>query len=318
MPRKQLRLGGKNLKPGEKAGIPLSTPVIAQVQQEQTQNAATRRHLFRNLEKELDGRSVVSFYTSLSINRPASIEDSDVDIIEGVLRELDLSKGLALIINSHGGYGEAAERIINVCRSASGTGEFWAIVPSKAKSAATMICFGASKILMGASSELGPIDPQLTVIEDNKKKRFSVWNLVEGYKDLFKKALKEKGNLEPYLLQLKAYDARDIKEWETAIELAEDIAVRSLATGMMKGQTEKDIRKKIHMFLTPEEKKSHGRPIYHEEAATCDLAIDKFDPNGKLGRLIYELHVRTANFVRTRAYKCVESKSDGFSAPFED
>lgn len=295
----------------------MSTPVIVQVQQEQGQNAQTRRGLFRRLEKELQ-RPVVSYYTSVSMNRPASIEDSDADIIDGVLRNLDLSKGLALIINSHGGYGEAAERIINVCRSSSKTGEFWVIVPGKAKSAATMICFGASKILMGASSELGPIDPQLTVSENGTKKRFSVWNLVEGYKELFKKAVAEKGNLEPYLLQLKAYDARDIKEWETAIALSEDIAVRSLASGMMKGQTEKNIRKKIHMFLTPEEKKSHGRPIYHDEAKGCALDIDKFNPDSNLGKLIYELHVRTANFVRTKAYKCVESKDNGFSAPYED
>lgn len=295
----------------------MPTPVIAQVQSEQGQGSQTRKHLFVQLEKEL-ARPVVSYYTSVSINRPASIEDTDADVLESVLRHTNLSKGFALLINSHGGYGEAAERIINVCRSSSGTGEFWAIVSGKAKSAATMICFGASKILMGASSELGPIDPQLTVVEGNTRKRFSVWNLVEGYKDLFSKAVKETGNLEPYLLQLKSYDAREIKEWETAIALSEDIAIRSLATGMMKGRTVKDIRKKIHMFLTPEEKKSHGRPIYHEEAHNCDLTVEKVDSKSKLGKLVYELHVRTSNFVRTKVYKCVESKDHAFSAPHED
>jgi ClpP class serine protease len=295
----------------------MPTPVIAQVQSEQGQGPQTRKGLFVRLEKELQ-RPVVSYYTSVSISRPASIEDSDADVLESVLRHTNLSKGFALLINSHGGYGEAAERIINVCRSASGTGEFWAIIPGKAKSAATMICFGASKLLMGASSELGPIDPQLTVVENNVKKRFSVWNLVQGYKELFAKAVKEEGNLEPYLLQLKAYDAREIKEWETAIALSEDIAIRSLATGMMKGKSIKDIRNKIHMFLTPEEKKSHGRPIYHGEAKSCDLTVDKVDPSSKLGKLVYELHVRTSNFVRTKVYKCVESKEHGFSAPYED
>ena len=145
-----------------------------------------------------------------------------------------------------------------------------------------MICFGASKILMGASSELGPIDPQLTIMENDRKKRFSVWNLVQGYRELFKKAVDEKGNLEPYLLQLKMYDARDIREWETAIALSEDIAVRALATGMLKGKKPADIRKKIHMFLTPEEKKSHGRPIYHDEAKDCDLVIERVDSKSKI------------------------------------
>jgi ClpP class serine protease len=195
--KKQLKLVGSVHRTERRHG--LDTPVIAQVQQEQGQGPQTRRSLFFKLEKELQ-RPVVSYYTSVSINRPASIEDDDADVLDSVLRHLDLSKGFALMMNSHGGYGEAAERIINVCRGSSGTGEFWAIVPGKAKSAATMICFGASKIIMGASSELGPIDPQLTVVENGAKKRFSVWNLVEGYKDLFGKAVKEKGNLEPYVL----------------------------------------------------------------------------------------------------------------------
>lgn len=259
----------------------MNTPVMGLVHQEQTQGPATRKQLFADLKTEL-GRPVVSFYTSISVARPASIEDSDADVLEGLLQTIDLSKGFALLINSYGGYGEAAERIINVCRSASETGEFWAIVPGRAKSAATMICFGASKILMGASSELGPIDPQLTIMENDRKKRFSVWNLVQGYRELFKKAVDEKGNLEPYLLQLKMYDARDIREWETAIALSEDIAVRALATGMLKGKKPADIRKKIHMFLTPEEKKSHGRPIYHDEAKDCDLVIERVDSKSKI------------------------------------
>jgi hypothetical protein len=87
---------------------------------------------------------------------------------------------------------------------------------------------------------------------------------------------------------------------------------------MMKGRSDKEIRNKIHMFLTPEEKKSHGRPIYHNEAKACDLNVDKVDSKSNLGKLIYELHVRTFNFVRTKVYKCVESKVHGFSAPYED
>lgn len=203
---------------------------------------------------------------------------------------------------------------MNVCRSASGTGEFWTIVPGKAKSAATMICLGSSKIMMGPSSELGPIDPQLSLTEHGQEKRFSVWNLVRGYKELFEAAVKEKGNLEPYLKQLTVYDPRDIKEMEAAMALAEDIAVRSLASGMMKGSSADDIRKKISMFLTPQQKKSHGRPIYHDEAKNCSLVIDRFDPKSKVGTLLYELHVRTENYTRTRVYKCIESKQHGFSA----
>lgn len=120
-------------------------PVIQQVMTEQNQGHETRKRIFIELEKELK-RPVVSFFTSLTF--PVMIEDADADMLEGVLQKMDLSSGLVLLISSPGGDGLAAERIINICRSYSKTNDYWTIVPGKAKSAATMICFGASKIIM--------------------------------------------------------------------------------------------------------------------------------------------------------------------------
>ena len=284
-------------------------PYLLEVLYERDQGHSTRRLLVQ-LEKTL-GRPVVTFYTSF--NYPVMLEDGDADMLEGVVQKMDLSEGLVLFISSPGGDGLAAERMINICRSYSKTEEFWAVVTGKAKSAATMVCFGASKILMGVNSELGPIDPQLTVREEDVLKRFSVYNIVESYKDLFERAVKEKGNLEPYLLQLSNYDEREIKEFKAALDLSEDIAVRTLASGMMKGLAKSEINKKIAIFLTPERTKTHGRPIYRDEAMACGLKVeawpdDLLDPAN-------ELHVRNNNFVSTLAAKCIESKTHSFVIP---
>jgi len=181
-------------------------PIFQRVLEEQFQGHPTRKALYQQLEKLL-GRTVVSFFTSFRY--PVMIEDNDAAMLEGILQTCNLSKGLALVISSPGGIGLTAERIINVCRSYSGTGEYIAIVPAKAKSAATMICLGASKIIMGKTSELGTVDPQVTIKEDKEVKRFSVYNLVKSYENLFGRAIKEKGNLQPYLQQLANYDERD-------------------------------------------------------------------------------------------------------------
>ncbi|GCC10855.1 serine dehydrogenase proteinase [archaeon] len=242
------------------------------------------------------------------------IEDADADMLEGVLQKMDLSSGLVLLISSPGGDGLAAERIINICRSYSKTNDYWAIVPGKAKSAATMICFGASKIIMGTTSELGPIDPQLTTSENNEVRRFSVYNVVESYDDLFSRAVNEKGNLQPYLQQLANYDEREIKEFRAALSLSEDIAIRTLAAGMMKGKSEDDIKKKLEIFLTPKHTKTHGRPIYRKEALSCGLKIEPKDVKDKFWKLVYELYIRTNNFVSTKAAKCIESKDHSFVA----
>ncbi|RZB30933.1 MAG: hypothetical protein AEth_00887 [Candidatus Argoarchaeum ethanivorans] len=258
-------------------------PVIQQVMTEQNQGHETRKRIFIELEKELK-RPVVSFFTSFRF--PVMIEDSDADMLEGVLQKMDLSNGLVLFINSPGGDGLAAERIVNVCRSYSETGDYWAIVPSKAKPAATMICFGASKIILGATSELGPIDPQLPMSKNDDMRWFSAYNVVESYDDLFSKAVKEKGNLEPYLQQLERYDEREIKEFRAALSLSEDIAIRTLASGMMKGRSNENISESIKIFLTPERTKTHGRAICGEETSRCGLNIEQKDVTDDFWKLV--------------------------------
>jgi hypothetical protein len=292
-------------------GIKDMNPVISKVMTEQGQGHPTRKPILAELEKIIK-RPVVTFFTSFRF--AVMLDDSDADMLEGVLQKIDLSHGLALFISSPGGNGLAAERIINMCRSYSGTGEYWTIIPGKAKSAATMVCFGSSKIMMGATSELGPVDPQIAISENNETKRFSVYNIVKSYDELFEKAVKEKdGNLQPYLQQLSNYDSREIEEYRAALSLSEDIAIRTLASGMMKDHTEKKIKEQIKIFLTPERTKTHGRPIYRDEASKCCLEIESEDVKEKFWELVYELYIRTNNYVSTQVSKCIESKEHSFS-----
>jgi len=282
---------------------------------ESQQGHPTRKELF-TLLTEAFGRPVVSFFTSFRY--PVMIEDDDADMLEGVLRNLDLADGLALVISSPGGDGLAAERIVNLCRAYSGTGEYWAIVPGKAKSAGTMICFGASKILMGPTSELGPIDPQLAYADADQV--FSVYNLVQSYEDLFRRAIEsDKPNLQPYLQQLANYDERQIAEMRAQLALSQDIAARVLASGMMHGKSQRTILSRIKIFLTPERTKTHGRPIYRDEADDCGLNIEMVDPHGVDWERVYELYIRTNNYVQTSASKCIESAEHSYysSPPYQ-
>ena len=284
--------------------------VITKLMAERHQNQETRRPLFEAIEKELK-RPVVSFFTSFT--QPVSLDDNDVDMLLALLNMLDLSNGLALLINTPGGDGVAAERIINVCRSYSGTGEYQAIVPGKAKSAGTMVCFGASEIMMGPTSELGPVDPQVIIQDNNGYRYIAAHHVIKSYEDLFNEGVNASGNLEPYIQQLSRYDARIIEEYRTMTDLADDISVRALKSGMMVKEDEDDIREKIKVFLSPEETKTHGRPVYKEEAEKCGLHIRKLRTNSKLWKLVYELYLRTDYYTRSYVLKCVESKDDSFT-----
>ncbi len=244
------------------------------------------------------------------------LDDTDADILEGALQKVDLDKGLALIISSPGGDGIAAERIINVCRQYSQTGEYLSVVPSKAKSAATIVCFGSSEIFMGGTSELGPIDPQIFIPETGLE-RFSVYNIVKSYDDLFMRAINQSsGNLQPFLQQLERYDEREIEEFRSALALSEDIAVRNLRSGMLSDKHADEIKAALNVFLSPELTKTHGRPIYREEAQKTGLKVRNVDVHSKLWKLVYELYIRTDTFVSTMAMKCVETKEYSFAVPY--
>ena len=278
------------------------------MQAELTQDHLTRVKLYKTLSKEL-GRPVIALFTSHSY--PVMLQDSDANMLESVLQEMDLSTGLCLIISSPGGSGVAAERIINMCRAYSGTGEYWAFVPSKAKSAATMICMGASKVIMGPSSELGPIDPQFGPTGNGII--LSVANTVRSYDELFERAVNTDGHVEPFLQQLANYDEREIAEFRAAMLLADDIAVRALMGGMMQGDDYETVREKIDMFCSPEKTLSHGRPIYHHEARRCGVNAELADVKSTLWKTAYELQIRLDRMVSTQASKAIENTTDSYS-----
>ncbi len=291
-------------------------PIIGQVLDEQGQSLETRKKIIIKLENKIE-RSVISLFTSFKYR--VVLSDDDADMLEALLQTMDLSRGIALLLSSPGGSGLAAERIINICRRYSGTGDYWVIIPGKAKSAATIISFGASKVFMGPASELGPVDPQFSIIEDGRQKRFSLCNLVASYNELLERATKEKGNLEPYLQQLARYDAREIKEFEDAISLSEDISVGALKSGMMSSSSVATIKRKIKTFLTPEETKAHGRLIEREKAESCGLAIEKVNIDDEMWSLAFEFYTRLSNYVSTRVSKCIENKEHSYTTqmPFK-
>jgi hypothetical protein len=285
-------------------------PAIAKVMVEVGQGPSTRQPLIAKIQGIL-GRPVVTYFTSFTY--PVAIEDGDADVLESVLQKTNTKNGLALVINSPGGSGLAAERIIKVCRSYSDTGDYWAIAPNRAKSAATLVCFGASKIFMGPTSELGPVDPQHVVVEGKKTKWFSIHGLVGSYKDLFNRAVNEKGRLEPYLQQLDRYDEREMPGFERELRLSANMSARALKEHMMKNLSEKEIEKRIGPFLDPELTMTHGRAICRDEAEKCGLVIERLDAASEIWQLIFELYVRTSTLTSSRASKCVETAKHSFS-----
>ncbi|MEV6825653.1 ATP-dependent Clp protease proteolytic subunit [Amycolatopsis sp. NPDC051102] len=79
------------------------------------------------------------------------------------LMELDPTKDLHLLLHTPGGDGEVAVRMARMAQEASA--RFVLLVPDTAKSAGTVLALAAHEIVMAATSDLGPIDPQIFVAD---------------------------------------------------------------------------------------------------------------------------------------------------------
>lgn len=286
----------------------MTDPTVVKLLEEIHQSPKIRQQLIKKLENRNEFRNfrILLFFTSFRF--PVSITDDDANIIEGILQKTDSNKELLLIINSPGGSALAAERIVRVCRSYSKKG-FCTLVPKMAKSAATIITFGGKKIYMSPTSELGPIDPQVTV----EKKLMSAYSIINSYKSMLNDAIKSQGRIEPFLQQLARYDPREIRELELAQELSENIATSLLKSGMMENSTETDIKTKLEIFLNPKETKVHGRAIYPEVAKKTGLNIEILESQSTVWQICWELFIRADYAVNTSLAKLVETSNQHFA-----
>lgn len=88
-----------------------------------------------------------------------AIFQPSVTQFEDLIYDADPAVDLHLLLNSPGGEGETAIRLVRAAQSRCR--ELTVIIPDQAKSAATLLSLGAHHILMSPMSDLGPIDPQL-------------------------------------------------------------------------------------------------------------------------------------------------------------
>jgi hypothetical protein len=168
-----------------------------------------------------------------------------------------------------------------------------------AKSAATMICFGASVIHMSRTAELGPVDPQVPYWGDRQSENeepnwISAEEYIRSYDQLIAAASGGRHKrIEPFIQQLNRFDARFIEQLRSIQHLSEDISVGLLKSSMMSKMSDAKIRDAIKIFLSQSKKNSHGRMITASEVISCGLRVELIDLQSDLWHSVWELYVRS-------------------------
>jgi Serine dehydrogenase proteinase len=109
-----------------------------------------RQALIRDYEARFGCRLVVVV---------APIYRAIVTVFEELIFDADPSEDLHLLLDTPGGDGETAVRLVRSAQARCR--ELTVIVPNAAKSAGTLLVMGAHHIVLGPTSDLGPVDPQL-------------------------------------------------------------------------------------------------------------------------------------------------------------
>ncbi len=301
--------------PQQNKQLPVQMSLMQELQTQKSYDSSIKKctQIIKDIET-LTKRRTITYFASTANGSPFSfINDDDSVMIEDILRTPSNLHGLDLILNSGGGYATSAERIINVCQtyvSRNDIKEFRVIVPRLAKSAATMVSLGADKIILCDNAELGPIDPQMA-LSDNQGRKFSkpgylitkaVEKLLKDAKSIFP------AKNEASLTFLRQYNYDIYATSLNELELSENIAKKILN------------RKKITypnltydsftIFTDPTKTLSHGRLIGIDDLKDstlcssgfiCDLTsyfstegenkLTETDIN-KLSNLIWELYIR--------------------------
>jgi hypothetical protein len=300
--------------------------VLSQVLREHDLFSAQREkriELLKRIEKhEAKGQAGIKMGCLAFFSTDAAgIESGDIPVIGDALMSLGDVDRLNLIINSPGGDGTVAEKIIELCRAYCK--EFKVIVPNRAKSAATVIALGADEIIMGYCSELGPIDAQVPIVVSGIPRYISAQSFIDarnGLESKFKESVKKKEDPRAVLQQIASLDIPFIDHCEKLMEFSQEVARKYLAKYMFSQIKPLDaqraaVDKVLKGLSSVSIFKVHGRMI-DGNAAKTDLKLNvrllgKDDP---VWEDIWQYYVRAdVSLSRNqRSLKLIETRNTVF------
>lgn len=192
------------------------------------------------------------------------IDDLDKNGFMSIIKDLDKTKGLDLILHTPGGAVSATESIIDYLHAVFGE-NIRAIIPQMAMPDGTMIACSCKEILMGKHSSLGPVDPQIYGIPAR--------TVIEEF-ELAKKEIEENPKSTPFwTILLDKYPSNFLFECKNTMDWSKDILEKSLKYSMFKGDNQELVDKIIFELVSGEATKNHSRNLSPEKCKEIGLKL---------------------------------------------
>jgi len=227
-----------------------------------------------------------------------AIFPESVVFLEELLCEMDGSKDLHVMLNSPGGDGETAVRLV---RSAQGRCKRLTVVlPDQAKSAATLFTLGAHSILMGPVSDLGPVDPQFYL---DGKGLVAAKDIIAAVDDATKRVQDSPETYPIWASLLADVTAIMVQQARAATARSRDLLREAIASHPDRTTAEVD---ELVANLTPpliEEATYHGAVFDAQDAIDCGLPVTKLFPFEEHWKNVWRLWAKYAVMSGARIYE---------------
>ncbi|MGB1014345.1 MAG: SDH family Clp fold serine proteinase [Nannocystaceae bacterium] len=215
------------------------------------------------------------------------VAEKDLEFFMDVLRGLKGEK-LDLILNSHGGSPDAADMISTYLRQKFE--DIRVYVPVEAMSAATMIACGATSVVMGKHSFLGPIDLQLPFRTSDGVRYCAAQDVLDQFKKVrgdFKKDSKRF-----WTGPGAEYWPDTLVRCENALSYGKEVAERGLEQVMFRGDPKaKEHAKKIAADLADHQKhRAHGRRLSRTYLRQLGMKIADLEGDDSEQDLVLTIH----------------------------
>jgi hypothetical protein len=222
----------------------------------------------------------------------APIERDDIAGFVDLLHNVPTGTDVDLLLHTGGGDTDAAEKLIALVRVTVDKGWLRVIVPDFAKSAGTLMALAADRIVMSATSELGPIDPQL-IRPDSQGNltRQSIQSYLDAYES-HSAALRADPNDPVARLMLQKIDPGMLRYFEMAKERARSLAERHLREFMFQPRNGKpgNLTKTAARLIDTNSWLSHGQMIGWQAAEEMELHVEYLDPNSEAWLAYWRLY----------------------------
>ena len=215
------------------------------------------------------------------------VTPNSITLLNECLHSKELDKPLHLMLRSPGGDPEIAIRLIRMCHAASS--EFVILVPEIAKSAATIMALGADSIIMGPTSDLGPIDPQVFV---PGRGFISAKDMMAAYDRALEMVAAAPDTAQLHAVLLGGVDATTVQFARSALDRIADIARQAVESNDNRSPDEVDAlcnRIQAPLIDTP---KMHGAVVGAREALDAGLPVKRLNMDNEQWVAIQELWAR--------------------------